>query len=135
MKFLKYIIASILLLISFNSMANYGCNVGNQIYPNATGGVNASGYPTYYASEPITIRWWDEDPNCGIRDNRISPRSNNEDKCQVNGVNWGTVYYFNPADNSCKPMNLPLDDYTWAILLVVGGIGAFYISKKGLLAA
>lgn len=135
MKFLKYILAAFLLILSFSAMANYGCNLGNTIYPNATGGVNASGYPTYYASEPITIRWWDGDPNCGIRDNRIYPRTDGNDKCQVNGVNWGTVYYFNPADNNCAPMNLPLDDYTWVILAVVGGLGALYISKKGLFVA
>jgi hypothetical protein len=88
MKSIKIILLLSFLLSSFYVEANYGCNIGNYIYPHATGGVNSSGDPKYYSTEPITIRWWDQDPNCGIRDNKIYARSNGDDNCEVNGSNW-----------------------------------------------
>jgi hypothetical protein len=128
MKLSKIFLVVSLLLSSLYAKANYGCNIGNYIYPNATGGVNSSGDPKFYNSNPITIRWWDGDPNCGIRDNKIHYRTNGDDNCEVNGVNWGVVYYFNPADNSCIP--LPLDDYVWVMIGGTGIIGYFVIRKK-----
>jgi hypothetical protein len=128
MKLIKIVFFLSLLLSSFYVKANYGCNIGNYIYPNATGGHNNSGDPLYYNSDPITIRWWDQDPNCGIRDNKIYARTNGDDNCEVNGSNWGVVYYFNPADNNCIP--LPIDDYVWVLVFLVGGVGALAIRKR-----
>lgn len=125
-----------LILFVFTNNANatsYGCNLGNEIYPNATGGVNSNGYPTYYNSNPIPIRWWDEDPKCGIRDNKIRMRSNSEDKCQVIGNNWGVVYKFNHADNSCKVTPVPIDDYIFPIMICLGVLAVYHISRKNIL--
>jgi len=136
-KYLKYIVAVILVLISvFLAKASTGCNLGNQIFPNATGGVNATGYPTYHNTNPITIRWWEGDTNCGILDSKIQKRSNNQDKCEVIGNNWGVVYLYSDSNNSCTPtppMGLPLDDYNWAIILGVGAVGGFVIARKGMM--
>ncbi|TKC06694.1 hypothetical protein FA048_15950 [Pedobacter polaris] len=116
------------LLFPFNLRANYGCNIGSYIYPNATGGLNPSGDPYYHNNSPITIRTWDGDTRCGIRNNKIYPRSSGDDNCQVVGGNWGVIYYFNPKDNNCVP--LPLDDYAWVLILAVGGMGYFMLRKK-----
>ncbi|RYF15680.1 MAG: hypothetical protein EOO42_16935 [Flavobacteriales bacterium] len=46
----------------------------------------------------------------------------------------GTYVYYsykNAAYCGGAPMPLPLDDYNWAIILAVGIIGGFVISKKG----
>jgi hypothetical protein len=131
MKFAKIILTLSLLLSSFCLQANYGCYTGSTIYPNATGGVNGSGDPYYYNSEPITLRTWDGDTRCGIRDNKVYQRTNGDDNCQIVAGNWGTIWYYNPADNNCVP--LPLDDYIWVMILAAGGIG-YYILKKNKLA-
>ncbi len=117
-----------LLMANVSVKANYGCNTGNSIYPNATGGLNPSGSPYYYNSNPITIRTWDGDSRCGIRDNKIYPRSSGDDNCQIVGGNWGVIYYYNPADNNCVP--LPLDDYAWVLILALGGLGYLMLKKR-----
>jgi hypothetical protein len=128
MTFTKIIFIACLLLSALCARANYGCNIGNYIYPNATGGKNSTGDPMYYNTNPITIRWWDQDPNCGIRDNKIYARTNGDDNCEVSGKNWGVVYYYNPADNNCVP--LPLDDYVWVMMLGIGGFCFWLLRKK-----
>ncbi|MES2448798.1 MAG: hypothetical protein V4546_16555 [Bacteroidota bacterium] len=132
-QYLKKLIILILLCISgFTSNAtSYGCNLGNDIYPNPTGKRNSGGYPTYFNSNPIAIRWWEGDKKCGILSSKIRMRSNTEDKCEVLGNNWGVVYAYNPADNNCQTVQVPIDNYIWILIFAVGGIGAYLISKKG----
>ncbi len=130
MNFTKIIFIFALLLSAFFAQADYGCNTGNLIYPNARGTNDANGDPRYYNTNPITIRWWDQDPNCGIRSNKIYTRTSGDDNCAVDGTNTGVVYYYNPNDNNCIP--LPLDDYVWVMILAMGGIGYYILRKKRL---
>lgn len=108
--------------------ASLACNTGNYLYPNATGGYNSSGDPLYYNTNPITIRWWDQDPNCGIRDNKIKYRTNGDDNCQIVGGSWGVIYVYNASDNNCIP--LPIDDYIPLLVLLVALTGAYFLRKR-----
>jgi hypothetical protein len=127
MKFLKHIFIFSILFTALHGNAAVGCNIGNQIYPQATGGVNTTGYALFYNSSPITIRWYDQDPACGILSTKISMKSNAMDYCQIVGTNtWGIKYNFNPNDNSCLP--LPLDDYIWLLVIGAGAIGWWFIT-------
>jgi hypothetical protein len=120
---------TILLIFSLDAKANYGCNTGNVIYPSATGRSNSYGDPYYYSATPITIRWWDQDPNCGILSSKIRYRTNGDDNCQIQGTNsWGIVYYYNPADNNCVP--LPLDDYIPLLVLLTALTGGYFIRNS-----
>lgn len=131
-QYLKQLIILILFCIGgFAANAtSYGCNLGNQIYPDATGKKNSNRYPTYFNRNPITIRWWDEDPNCGIIDNRIKNSTNSNDKCEVIGNSWGILAAYNPADNTCKVIPVPLDDYIFPILILVGCLGVYFINRR-----
>ncbi|TKC01160.1 hypothetical protein [Pedobacter cryotolerans] len=55
---------------------------------------------------------------------------------EINGHGDYVYYsYNNPTYcSTSKPVNVPLDSYIWLLILGVGGIGAFLISKKGYLA-
>lgn len=117
-----------LLLASADTKANYACNTGRYLYPNATGGNNSSGDPYYYNSGAIYLRTWDGDPTCGIRDNKISYRTNGDDNCQIVGGSWGIVYYYKPSDNNCLP--LPLDDYIPLLVLLTALVGGYFIRNR-----
>ncbi|MDQ7948997.1 MAG: hypothetical protein REI78_09715 [Pedobacter sp.] len=128
MKFLALPLIFLLYLFSTDAHATYyACNTGNYLYPNATGGLNSSGDPTYYNSNPITIRWWDQDPNCGILNSKIKARSSGDDNCQVVGGAWGVIYSYNPSDNSCVP--LPIDDYIPIVVILTALLGAYLIRR------
>lgn len=132
MNYMKRLLSLSILLLMLHAVdgkAATGCNTGNVIYPNATGGHNSYGDPTYYSTSPITIRWWDGDPNCGIRDNKIKIRTSGDDNCQViGGPNVGVLYTYNPADNNCLP--LPLDDYIPILIVLTALVGGYFIRNR-----
>lgn len=128
MKSITFFFTILFSLFTIVAEANLACNTGNYLYPNATGGYNSSGDPLYYNTNPITIRWWDQDPNCGIRDNKIKYRTNGDDNCQIVGGAWGVIYVYNPADNNCIP--LPIDDYIPLILILTACTGVYFVRRK-----
>lgn len=83
------------------------CNLGNQIFPNTTNLFNVPFNPDverFNNSGPITIRWWNEDPNCGILDSKLIKTNK---RCIV-GNQYGRIVEYRPIDINCE---LPLDDY------------------------
>lgn len=147
MKFLKYIVA-VIFLVSFGKtssatvISSYGCRTGDVVYANKMGTTNWYGadYDVYDRNGTKYSVNYNPGEQCDQVE--VESISNQGSACWVNsyvnpnnnntGVGgYGTFVHY--TVNTCTPMNLPLDDYTWAILLVVGGLGAFYISKKGLL--
>lgn len=141
-KYLKYIVAVVLVLISvYMAKANVGCSDGNYIYTEPTGSYiieNASNHiPQYNPLPRIKIQNWSGD-DCGIPREIVDKYSkatfskNPDGKCAINFSYGAGLLNYNPADSTC--VDLPLDDYIWAIILAVGGFGGFIISRKGILA-
>lgn len=148
MKVLKYIIVIILFVslgkaASATTISGTGCMIyGNTVFVDKMGTAsfgsnnidvyNSNG--TRYIIDYNNSGQCDQIPGNSVRDQNkscwVGSRVNGPN--DQSGVIWGNTYTY--TVNTCTPMNLPLDDYTWVILLAVGGIGAFYISKKGLLA-
>lgn len=44
------------------------------------------------------------------------------------GAQWGTL--MNYTVTTCPPVNVPLDDYIWLVMLIVMGLGTFHLSKN-----
>ncbi|WP_316803672.1 hypothetical protein [Pedobacter nototheniae] len=120
---MKFAWLILLCLCSGIVSANVGCSTYNGLYPNSMGTTNpATGNIYYKNSGYIAFRYYDQDPNCGIRDNKItifSPFS----YCDVAGIrNYGVLVVYNPADNSC--MQMPLDDFAIPFFVILS-FGAY----------
>lgn len=107
---MKFAWLILLCLCSEIVSANVGCSVYSGLYPNSMGTNNiATGNVIYKNTGYIAYRYYDQDPNCGIRDNKITNYSPFT-YCDVSGVRtYGILVVYNPADNSCLPM--PIDDF------------------------
>lgn len=117
---IKYTLLILLTLFTVKANAAVGCSTYGGLYPNSNGTTNpATGNIQYKNTDYIMFRNWDEDPNCGIRANKIvnySPTT----QCDVIGVqNWGMMVVYNPADNNCVN-NVPIDDYVLPAVLIIG---------------
>ena len=125
-----FYISSILSLFVFQyTNAAVGCSTYNGLYPNTNGAINPSTGNIYYNnSGHIAYRYYQQDPNCGIRDNRIKKYSP-ATPCDVMGVrNWGELVNYNPRDNNC--VEVPFDDYVFPVLLIIGGVA--YLRIRGI---
>lgn len=146
MKFIKSIslIFTILIVISYSSSAatvsGVGCNLGNRIYTVKIGTTIFWGdtYDVYSSNGTAYNINWNNTSQCDqINSNQVS---NKNTKCWVNS-------YVNPPNNNtgvstgnlanytlqtCQ-VNLPLDDYIWVVLIMIGTMGTYYISKRGIL--
>lgn len=126
--------------------ADIGCRIGNYILTTPTGGVFDNGgtpSPIYIYSpgnaNTIYKRNWSEDPQCGILRGiadgypRVAGGSNNPAGNCSPSNNYGDIgklVNYNPADNSCMPVNVPLDDYVWVLLLTLAGAGFIFLNKR-----
>lgn len=148
MKLIKSIslIFAILIAISYSSNAatvsGTGCNLGNRIYTVKIGTANFWGTPIDVYSSTATAYDinWNNNSQCNkINANQVS--NNTSKTCWVNpyvppannnsGVSSGNLAGY--TLQTCPQTNLPLDDYIWVVLVIVGSIGAYYISKRGIL--
>lgn len=126
---MKYLFMLLVVCLFANTVkADVGCSTYNGLYPNAIGNKNPlTGNPNYYNTGYIAFRYYDQDPNCGIRDNKISLYSPFT-YCDVSGIrNYGVLVTYNPADNSC--MKLPLD-HTMEFALPLFAAFAFLTVRK-----
>lgn len=145
MKFLKLLFI-LVVFFSLSASADVGCRIGNYILTTPTGGTFANGLtssPIYVHSpgsaNTINKRNWDQDPQCGIMRNiadsypLVSGGSNNPNSDCSPSNNYGDIgklVNYNPADNSCVPTNVPLDDYIWVLLLALAGAGFLFLNKR-----
>ena len=121
------IIFTILFIIAFSipkTNAAVGCSTYQGLYPNSNNTINPATGNVYYKNTGyIEFRTWDDDPKCGIRDNRIIATST---PCDVIGVrNYGNLVNYNPADNNC--VSVPIDDYVFPAILLISGYAYFRI--------
>lgn len=124
-----YTLSILLTFFTVKTNAAIGCSTYNGLYPNSNGTTNpATGNIQYKNTDYIAFRYWEEDPNCGIRDTKIvkySPYT----QCDVIGVqNWGELVVYNPADNSC--VEVPIDDYVFPAVLIMGMVA--YCRLRGM---
>lgn len=98
-----------------------GCNMGNIIYPNTTGLYNVpfnSDVERFYPTNPIDIRTWNNDPKCGILDNKLV---STKQRCIVNDQYGAGIVYYNSYDikyDCDQPIeNTPID-YSIVLLLI-----------------
>lgn len=144
MKFLKYIIAIVFILISvFLAKADVksgnGCRIGDVVWTDYLG--STSFYGTDYSTYNRNGQLYNIDYNPGTQCDyiEVSKIQSQNKQCWVNsavnpkndqtGASYGTLVSY--TVNTCKaPTGLPLDDFVWVIILVAGGLGAFVISKK-----
>jgi len=104
-------------------MIDRGCNTGNQVFPNSTNLFNVPFNPDverFNNSQPITIRWWNEDPNCGILDVKLIKINN---RCIV-GNQYGRIVEYTQSDINCdRPIeNTPIDTFAPFLLLAVSAV-------------
>lgn len=121
MKFFKpFLIVIVSLLISNKVFSATGCSTYQGLYPNSLNTTHVTTGNVYYDNTGyIEFRTWDDDPRCGIRDNKVISLGQ---ACDVNGVrDWGVLVSYDPADNNCQ-VNLPLDDYIWVLGVILGGL-------------
>ncbi|MES2652331.1 MAG: hypothetical protein V4663_11360 [Bacteroidota bacterium] len=129
---------------SSNTVSGYGCNLGNRVYTNKIGTSNFYGtsYDVYnYSGTNYPINWNNTSECNNINANDIDDKKR---ACWVNtyvnptnnnsGVSYGTLVYYTLETCSVNPpVGLPLDDYIWVFVVVIGGIGAYFITRKGLI--
>ncbi|RZL46384.1 MAG: hypothetical protein EOO93_25995 [Pedobacter sp.] len=173
-KYLKYIVAVVLVLISvFMAKAQStgaGCRIGDIVYTQHLGKgtyygntndmvevynlngptllvVNEHGYAGYECGR-INVysagKRWDAPSHSEIpypAVNEILATTSTVCTASPNTTTTagGKAYVVNYAVNNptyCNntpPMGLPIDDYAWAFVLIVGAIGGIIISRKGIL--
>ena len=146
MKFFKIQFIFIALFIPQIVSATIGCRIGNYILTTPTGGffMNGNSKAPIYNYSPgsantINKRNWNEDPQCGIlrsvadKYSIASGGSSNPNSSCSPSNNYGDIgklVYYNPADNSCKPTNVPLDDYAWVLLIALSGAGFMFLKNR-----
>lgn len=83
-------------------MEQRGCNLGNVIYPNSTGQFNVPFNPDverFQQSDPISIRFYDEDPQCGIRNTSIKSTG---ERCIVGNVYGNSIVKYREESINCN---------------------------------
>jgi hypothetical protein len=147
MKFIKYIIIFFLVIgiqqsvkaTGGTTISGYGCSLGNQVYVNKIGTSNFWGtqYDVYNSNGTSYPIDWNNTSQCNsintnsvVSQNKacwvnsyVNPTNNNS------GVSNGTLVYY--TTRSCVP--LPLDDYIWLFIILIGTVGAYFIYKKQLI--
>ena len=136
------ILVAVLSLFQLNKLqAQVGCRTGNYIYTvqNGTAKNGSSTIPKFTATDRITIRNYDNDPNCGIDRNTsnsyplASPtRENPNSDCtsDFSLPDIGKLITYNNRDNTC---HVPLDDYIPILLIASAGLGFFFLRKRRVL--
>jgi hypothetical protein len=149
MRFLRSLFVLMLLtLVSNVSFAHgsstaygYGCRLADAVYTQYLGSSNFWGitFKVYNRNGQAYNVDYSPGEQCNyIESNDIIDQGG---QCWVNtyvnptnnqtGVSYGTYVYY--SVDVCN-VSLPLDDYVWVMLLAVGGVGAYVISKKRILA-
>ncbi len=144
MKFVKYIF-SLFIFFSLTQTTNahygnstYGCNLGNVIYTQKLGTTRFHGtdFDVYNANGPsYPIDW----------NNASTPNQVNSNNVHDQGVQCWVNSYVNPKNDqtgaaygslvqyTVNVNNLPLDDYIWVFMVIIGAFGAYTITKKELI--
>lgn len=130
---MKKIITALLLLGSLVVNANTGCLISQfqpeRIYTNPTGhypNLTNSDIPNtdrmLYDGTVIYRRNWPEDPNVGLLQNQYTPAYGQH--CVIsNGMGdyyQGTPVSYNPSDVYTGAVQLPIDDYIPALMVIAG---------------
>ena len=123
------IIFTILFIIAFSipkTNAAVGCSTYNGLYPTSNGAINPGTGNVYYQNtDYIAFRTWDNDPNCGIRNNKIKKYKPTTACDIIGGPNWGELVNYDPNDNNC--VEVPIDDYVLPAILLISGYAYFRI--------
>lgn len=145
MRFLRLLfVLTLFILLSNASFAHgsstvsgYGCRIGNVVYTQYLGSTNFWGttYKVYNSNGQVynidynpgeQCNWiesndiYDQGSQCWAN-NYVNPTNNQ------NGAGYGTYVHY--SVDLCN-VSLPFDDYVWVMLLAVGGMGAYVISKR-----
>ena len=125
MKFL-YLLLFIFTFSVLKLNAAVGCSTYNGLYPNSNNTINpGTGNPYYKNTDYILFRTYDQDPNCGIRNNKITSLNT---PCDVIGVrDYGVLVTYSPSDNNC--VQVPFDDYVMPAILLIGSLAYFRIRQ------
>jgi hypothetical protein len=146
MKFIKHLTLTFVILFSANNsraaiVSGVGCNLGNTIYTFKLGTTNWFGtnIDVYSTTTKVYNINWDNTSQCDqINANQVGKNGN---ECWINS-------YVNPTNNNsnighgslatytvntCPQVNLPLDNYTWVLIVIIGGFGAYGITRKELI--
>ncbi|MFI5452583.1 hypothetical protein ACHMWN_10535 [Pedobacter sp. UC225_61] len=122
-----------------STISGYGCRVGDVVYTQYMG--NTSFYGTTYKVYNRNGQYYNIDYSPGEQCNYIE----SNDLIDQGGQCWVNTYV-NPSNNqsgvsygsnvryTLDVCNVPLDDYVWVILLAFGGMGAYVIAKKRIIA-
>ncbi|MFA6277710.1 MAG: hypothetical protein WC622_13225 [Pedobacter sp.] len=124
-----------------STVSGYGCRVGDAVFTQYLGTTHFWGttYKVYNSNGQSYNVDYSPGEQCNyIESNDIYDQGK---QCWVNsyvnptnnqtGASYGTYVYY--SLDICN-VNLPIDDYVWVLLLAVGGVGAYVISKKRILA-
>lgn len=156
MKFLKYVLITGLMLsgvslhaTTTNTVTVTGCMINSQafIYTQYLGKQEYTVNPYYKPqfdtySQSATAEYkqeWYNENNCP----HFQSYNIGSSQCAVQGItyansngvqNLGLTVTYTLDYTGCNPnpVPMPLDDYTWAIILGIAALGAFVIIKRGL---
>ncbi|MBB2144313.1 hypothetical protein GM921_02340 [Pedobacter sp. LMG 31464] len=120
-----------------SSVSDYGCRIGDAVYTQYLGSTNFWGttYKVYNRNGQVYAIDYSPGEQCNyIESNDIYDQGS---QCWVNnyvnptnnqsGASYGTYVHY--TVDLCN-VSLPLDDYVWVLLLLVGGVGAYVISTR-----
>jgi hypothetical protein len=130
-------------IFQIKCQAQVGCRVGNYIYVTPTGGYFGNNpsdrFPIYSNVGQIAKRNGAQDSQCGILRSKADSYpivaavpSNPNSNCALstNLGDYGKLIIYNTSDNNCAPVNVPLDNYTPILLVLFGGIGAYFLRLR-----
>lgn len=127
---LKFVIFILFITVALQAklFAVTGCSTYQGLYPNSLNTTHSTTGNVYYNNTNyIVYRTYDQDPRCGIRENKVVSQGV---PCDVIGVrDYGVLVTYNPADNSCM-VNVPLDDHCYLLVIVGVGLGLGATLKK-----
>ena len=117
------------------TVSTVGCRIADVLYTSVNPAGNGHEY-TQAKSYPINY-----DINNPARANDCDKANPNTWRqthipCTVQGIGWSNGEYsftYIPCTPVNPPVGLPIDDYAWVFVLVVGAIGGIIISRKGVL--
>ncbi|GEM_PF-3024136 len=142
MRVIKSIVISFaLLLSSYNCFAETvtGCRLGNDdflytgyngVQPYPVSQWYVPEFPTYTTPKKDFLNsWYTSYNNCPYFANNPTYGA----QCAIQGITYvsgGEVKNLGQTITYTLTYDCPLDDYTWALLLLVGGLGVVVISKR-----